>query len=262
MENPEEDFRLERKTKEKSVRAQGLWCGIKPGMRILDAGCGPGKTTSLLRSLVQPGGSILGVDYSEKRIKYAKEKYGGESDINFRLHDLRDPIEHMGVFDLVWARFVLEYNRAESFEIVKHLTSCLKPGGALCLIDLDYNCLSHYEIPEKMGSIILKIATRLESEFNFDPFIGRKLYSYLYDLKYDAIEVEIMAHHLFYGKISEDDIYNWQKKIEMATRTGKDLIDSYPGGPEGFSEDFKRFFADPRRFTYTPMILCKGIKPL
>jgi SAM-dependent methyltransferase len=261
MENPEEDLRLERKTKEKSVRVHALWSGIKAGMRVLDAGCGPGKTTSLLRRLIQPDGSILGVDYSEKRIKHAKEKYGGGPDIDFRLHDLREPLKDMGMFDFIWARFVLEYNRSESFEIVKHLGSSLKPGGCLCLIDLDYNCLNHYKLPEKMESVISNIATTLEKDFNFDPFVGRKLYSYLYDLKYDDIEVDVMAHHLFYGRIGDDDIFNWQKKTEMATSTAKPLFDEYPGGTDGFAQDFRRFFTDSRRFTYTPVILCKGTKP-
>jgi len=261
MENPEENLRLERKTREKSVRAQASWCGVKPGMRILDAGCGPGKTTALLHHLIQPGGSILGVDYSEKRIRYAKGKYGNDLGIDFQLHDLRDPLKDMGAFDLIWARFVLEYNRKESLDIVRHLTSALKPGGCVCLIDLDYNCLSHYKLPDKMEPIILKIASALERNFNFDPFIGRKLYSYLYDLGYNHIEVDIMPHHLFYGKIGENDIFNWQKKIEMAITTEKALINEYPGGTERFAEDFKRFFTDPRRFTYTPLIICKGTKP-
>ena len=263
MENPEENLRLERKTRKKQVREQAAWCGIKPGMRVLDAGCGPGTTTSILHEMIQPGGSILGVDYLEKRIKYAKEHYSGEQGITFHLHDLRDPLKDMGdAVDLVWARFVLEYNRAESFQIVKHLSSILKPGGVLCLIDLDYNCLSHYELPDKMESIIWKIAGALEKNFNFDPFVGRKLYSFLYDLGYDPIEVDVKAHHLFYGNINDNDLFNWQKKIEMATARLKESIGDYAGGTDGFAEDFTRFLVDPKRFTYTPLIMCKGKKAL
>ncbi len=261
MENPEENLRLERKTREKSVVNQATWCGIKPGMRVLDAGCGPAKTTSILNGKIQPGGSIVGVDYSEKRIKYAKEKYGKVPTVEFCVHDLRYPLKNIGFFDLIWARFVLEYNKVESFEIVKNLTSNLKPGGCLCLIDLDYNCLSHYELPDKVAAKILKISEKLELEYNFDPYIGRKLFSYLYDLGYEKIEVDIRAHHLFYGRIGENDIFNWQKKMEMATTVGKGLFNDYPGGTNAFREDFGRFLIDPRRFTYTPLILCKGTKP-
>ncbi|MBW2100511.1 MAG: methyltransferase type 11, partial [Deltaproteobacteria bacterium] len=39
-------------------------------------------------------------------------------------------------------------------------------------------------------------------------------------------------------------------------------FDEYEGGYEEFFEEFKRFFADPRRFTYTPVISCRGCKPV
>ena len=138
MENDEESLRLDVKTDPDEVREQARWCGLVPGLRVLDAGCGPGKVTSILREEIQPGGSILGVDYSVERIGQAKKKYSsGKPDIDFRVHDLKDPLENVGLFDLIWVRFVLEYNRAESTNIVENLTACLKPGGHLCLLDLE-----------------------------------------------------------------------------------------------------------------------------
>jgi ubiquinone/menaquinone biosynthesis C-methylase UbiE len=59
MENSEESVRLEMKTDTETVRRQAEWCGIKPGMRVLDVGCGPGITTSILHEMIQPGGSII-----------------------------------------------------------------------------------------------------------------------------------------------------------------------------------------------------------
>ncbi|MGE5843098.1 MAG: class I SAM-dependent methyltransferase, partial [Deltaproteobacteria bacterium] len=105
MENSEEALRLELKTDPEAVRDQADWCGVKPGMHVLDAGCGPGKVTSILREMIEPGGTILGADYSEEMIRYAKKHYGNRSDMEFRLHDLRNPLEAMGPFDLIWVRF-------------------------------------------------------------------------------------------------------------------------------------------------------------
>jgi SAM-dependent methyltransferase len=48
MESEEEAVRLDLKTDPDAVRKQALWCGVKAGLRVLDAGCGPGKTTSIL----------------------------------------------------------------------------------------------------------------------------------------------------------------------------------------------------------------------
>jgi hypothetical protein len=39
-------------------------------------------------------------------------------------------------------------------------------------------------------------------------------------------------------------------------------FEGYPGGYGEFLEEFRTFFADPRRFTYTPVICCRGQKPL
>ena len=261
MENLEEAVRLEIKTNSDSVLQQALWCGVNPGMYVLDAGCGPGKITSILHRLVQPEGRVLGVDYSETRILYAQDHYGGEPGISFRFHDLRDPLEGDGPFDLIWVRFVLEYNRMESADIVKILTDRLKPGGTLCLLDLDHNCLSHYELPPKLDSILGRLMSLLENEYNFDPYSGRKLYSYLYDLGYRDIEVSLIPHHLIYGPIRDEELFNWIKKVEVVSAKTQHLFKNYPGGHPGFFSDFEAFFLNERRFTYTPLILCKGTKP-
>ncbi len=261
MENLEEAIRLEIKTDPEVIRKQALWCGLKPGYRVLDAGCGPGKITSILHEMIQPRGTILGVDYSEERIRHAKEHYSQKAGVDFQVHDPREPMEDIGLFDLVWVRFFLEYNRTESPEIIRNLTACLKPGGHLCLMDLDHNCLNHYELPPPIELILFELMDRLEKEYNFDPYAGRKLYSYLYDLGYQDIQLDLVAHHLFYAKMRDEDVYNWIKKVEVASAKAKDLFDKYPGGQTAFFEDFKKFFLDPRRFTYTPLILCKGMKP-
>jgi ubiquinone/menaquinone biosynthesis C-methylase UbiE len=261
MENPEEALRLDVKTDPEVVKKQAHWCRLKPGMKVLDAGCGPGRVTSILNKIIQPGGEIVGMDYSEERINYAKKHYANEVGINYRLHDLRSPLKDFGQFDLVWVRFVLEYNLAECDSIVKNLSDCLKPGGYLCLIDLDYNCLTHYELPAKMEKTLLKIMKKLEFEYNFDPYAGRKLYSYLYDLGYQDIRLDLMAHHLFYGDIKDADIFNWLKKMEVSSIKARELFENYPGGRKSFFNDFNNFFLDPRRFTYTPLIICMGSKP-
>jgi len=261
MENLEEAIRLEIKTDPESVRKQALWCGLRPGLRVLDAGCGPGKITAILHEMIRPGGEILGIDLSEERINYAKQHYGQKSGIEFQVHDLRDPLESVGLFDLIWVRFFLEYFRRESPDIVRKLTACLKPGGYLCLLDLDHNCLNHYELPASMGQTLSEVMSILEEKYNFDPYAGRKLYAYLYDLGYEDIQMDLVAHHLIYGKVKDADAYNWIKKAEVASTKVPEILEKYLGGREEFFSDFVRFFNDSRRFTYTPLILCKGMKP-
>ena len=262
MESFEEATRLEIKVDPKAFKKQALWCGVKPGLRVMDAGFGSGKTASILHKMIQPGGYILGVDSSEERTASAAREYGNKKGLEFIVHDLREPLEGIEGFDLIWVRFFLEYHRVEGLDIIKNLTECLKPGGWLCLLDLDHNCLNHYEMPVKMENVLKEIMTTLEQKYNFDPYVGRKLYSFLYDLGFENIEVDLSAHHLIYGEVQEKDAFNWLKKEEMISKKTKTLFKKYPGGYKGFHQDFAEYFYNPRRFIYTPMILCKGRKPI
>jgi hypothetical protein len=57
------------------------------------------------------------------------------------------------------------------------------------------------------------------------------------------------------------DAFNWIKKLQAVSGKFGVGVNSYPGGSKGFFDDFIRFFNNPRRFTYTPLVLCSGTKP-
>jgi len=260
MENNEETHRLDVKTDGEKVENQALWAGIKPGMRVADLGFGSGKTTIYLHKLVQPKGEVVGVDIAEDRIKYAKKHYHRDG-IEYICRNICEPLEDLGLFDFIWVRFVLEYHKSKSFDIVKNISRILKPGGILCLIDLDYNCLNHFGLSKKLERTMHGLTKALEKNTDFDPYVGIKLYSFLYDLDYQDIDVSMAPHHLIFGELNEIDNYNWTKKLEVAVRKLGYEFKEYKGGYDEFFEEFKKFFSDPRRFTYTPLICCRGNKP-
>lgn len=217
MENDEEAKRLDIKTNPESVKTQALWCGIGPGFRVLDVGCGAGKTTSILHELVQPGGEVIGVDFSDDRIRYAKKNYGNFQGIDFHIKDFKKPMKELGEFDFIWLRFVLEYFRREAIEIIKNLIHNLKPDGWLCLLDLDHNCMNHWELPEGIQAMLVDLMNYMEAHHNFDLYAGRKLYTYLYDLKFRNINAHLMAHHLIYGELNDIEAFNWMKKLKVVS---------------------------------------------
>lgn len=260
MESDAEAYRLDKKTDPELVRKQADWAGLKPGMRVADLGCGSGQTSYILNQYVQPNGDTIGIDISKQRIRFARGNYQAEN-LNFACRDIRNSLEDLGPFDFIWLRFVLEYYLEESFDIVTHVTKFLKPGGILCLIDLDHNCLNHFGMSPSLESALQGAMHTLEKTANFDPYVGRKLYSFLYDLQFDDIDVNVTAHHLIYGQLKEEDAFNWEKKVEIAGRRSGYNFSEYPNNFNGFLEDFNSFFNDHRRFTYTPVIACKGRKP-
>ena len=259
MENDDESIRLEMKTDYNRLENQALWAGLKKGMRVADVGCGPGITSSFLRRIVGNTGSVTAFDIAAQRIDYAKAHYQ-EDGIDFQCRDVYDPLDDLGKFDFIWVRFLLEYHRKHSFDIVKHLTEILKPEGIICLIDLDHNCLSHYGLSSCLENSIMKVTKIIEEHGDFDPYAGRKLYTHLYDLGLDDISVDMKAHHLIYGDLSEVDEFNWIKKVEIAAKNSVYDFPEYPDGYNGFLNESKAFLSDPRRFTYTPIISCRGVR--
>ncbi|HAK46156.1 MAG TPA: methyltransferase type 11 [Spirochaeta sp.] len=260
MESGDEIKRLEKKTSPEALKKQVVWAGLKPGMRTLDVGCGSGKTTSFLKQIIGFDADAVGLDYSTERIGFAKENYEAEG-ITFFEKDIYDSLDDLGRFDFIWVRFFLEYHLEAQFDIVKKLKSLLNPGGIICLADLDHNNLSHYGISRRLEKALESSISALEKHHDFDPYAGRKLYTHLYDLGFADINVEVTYHHLVFGAVEEDEEFNWLQKVAVGGKFSGYDFPEYENGFEEFYRDCRDFFRDPRSFTYTPLIICRGISP-
>jgi SAM-dependent methyltransferase len=260
MESDDEAVRLDVKTDGRTVEEHARWAGLQLGQRVADLGCGSGKTTFHLNRLAQPGGGALGVDIAAQRIDFARRHYRAAG-LEFLVKDIREPLGELGSFDFIWIRFVLEYYRDRSFDIVRHVSAALRPGGTLCLIDLDCNCLRFHGFPPRTERAVKRIMERLEAHCNFDPYVGVKLYSYLYDLGFEDIQAMVAPHNLIYGTFQESETFNWRKKAEISGKLSGYGFEEYPGGYAEYIAELDGIFSDPRVFTYTPLVVCRGRKP-
>jgi ubiquinone/menaquinone biosynthesis C-methylase UbiE len=260
LENENETNRLLLKTNAQAVIDQARWAGLQEGMRVLDVGCGPGLTTSILAQAAQPGGSAVGLDRSADRIAYARGNYAA-ANVTFEQRNFFDDLSDLGEFDFVWMRFILEYFLEEAYQLATNVARVVKPGGILCLIDLDRNCMNHYGHSTRLERAIQKVAECQMSNNNFDPYAGAKIYSHLSQLGFSDIQMDLRAHHLFYGELPEKDRSNFWLKLECGVKNSGWTFDDYADGFAGFEKEFKEYFADKGRFAYTPMILGRGVKP-
>lgn len=259
MESEQEALRLDLKTDPQAVKEQALWAGLQPDMRVADLGCGAGITTHCLSTLISPEAEIYGVDYSEQRIQYA-QKYYNKNNIKYICQDIREPLQDLGGFDFIWVRFVLEYYRSQSFAILQNILDILNHGGILCLIDLDHNCLNHYGLPSRLVRTLTGIIEQLELTRDFDPYVGRKLYTFVYDLGLGDINVKVSTHNLYYSQMPENQIFNSIKKLEVAGKNSGYGFDEYGGDYQAFFQEFNTAFFHSRRFSYTPLVSCRGLK--
>ena len=124
------------------------------------------------------------------------------------------------------------------------------------------NFLKLYQFYKETNHYKLYLISKVvEERANFDPYTGRKLYSFLYDLEFNNIDVDVNAHHIIFGELKDIDAYNWIKKLEVVPKKINYEFKEYEGGYEEFLKECKDFFSNPRRFTYSPIISCRGEKP-
>ena len=149
MENDEETFRLERKNGPLgSPGTSPLGAGktgdarCRPGVRLRQDNVHPSRACPTRRSRNRCG-------HLGRENEFARSHYAADG-IDFIRKDIRFPLDGLGSFDLVWIRFVLEYYRSNAFDIVRNVSQILKPGGILCLIDLDLNCMNHFGLSERL----------------------------------------------------------------------------------------------------------------
>ncbi|HJU56669.1 MAG TPA: methyltransferase domain-containing protein, partial [Pyrinomonadaceae bacterium] len=95
------------------------------GLRVLDAGCGPGRHS---RKLLDRGALVTGIDISEEMVRLARERCGGRGQF-FRADFARAKFRRAS-FDLVVASLSLMYAREVS-PVIRNFAAWLAPRGRL-----------------------------------------------------------------------------------------------------------------------------------
>src|SRR5919197_185114 len=112
---------------------------VRPGRRVLDAGCGIGLVATRLAALC-PQAHVTGLDRNADLLRAARLRPGGDQ-ANVRWHqaDLTDLARPLATFDAIRTERVLMYLPDPEFErVVDRLVALSRPGGRLVLFELDY----------------------------------------------------------------------------------------------------------------------------
>ena len=151
---------------------------LKPGMNLLDCGCGPGTISAGFAEIVAPG-EVTGTEIEESQVALGRQNAAARNITNVRfevgsIYELPFPD---GTFDALFMSAILG-NLREPLQAVREAHRVLKTGGVIGVKEFDHGgdiVYPRIHGVEKFTELYLQ----LRSGNGHDPEGGRKIGSYL-----------------------------------------------------------------------------------
>ena len=210
---------------------------LKPGLRVLDVGSGPGHTTLELARRVGPAGKVTGVDINAEFIERSSAR-AREAKLNAQfVHSPFPPLPFPdGSFERVWCKNVLEYVDSAA-DTVAEMARVAARGGVVVAVDSDWDMIA-LEIGAQARERSDRILAASKAIAINQPRIGRQLHGLFRAAGLDDVTVEIHAgadtagrslpmlkasfarYARDSGKVAASEVDQWFKDIDAAVRGG------------------------------------------
>jgi ubiquinone/menaquinone biosynthesis C-methylase UbiE len=120
---------------------------LKPGLSVLDVGCGPGTITAGLAERVGPG-LVTAVEISAEVLAKAAEAVPESAEVRFETADVHALSFPDASFDVVHAHQVLQHV-ADPVQALREMRRVCRPGGVVAVRDSDFGAFVWYpSLPE------------------------------------------------------------------------------------------------------------------
>ena len=179
---------------------------LRPGLRVLDLGCGPGTISAGLAKAIEPG-ELHGVDMEESQIDLAREtvKWHGVDNAIFHVGDATNMPFEDGFFDIAHCHNVLMHI-PDTAAVLAEVKRVLKPGGIIgCREMICESCFSHPDFGVLRHSWSM-FEDLLEADEGH-PQIGKDLKGHIIDAGFANARVTMSC-----------DIYSTPEDIEFIYR--------------------------------------------
>lgn len=179
--------------------AQHLIPHLKPGMTILDVGCGPGTITTSLGALVGPSGSVIGLDPSAEVVEQARKANSECDNVTFQVGDASRLRFGDSTFDAVHCHQVLQHV-SDPVSLLREMRRVVKKeGGIVSLREGDLPGSVMYPDTDNTYARFIDIYTKTAKASGADPSTGRKLHVHLRKAGFKTKEVDVQAKAMMYG---------------------------------------------------------------
>lgn len=165
-----------------------LMPSIKPGMRILDVGCGTGTISAGIANLVGDTGSVTGIDHTSSFITNGKLAFAEVKNLELIEADIFS-FEPNEKYDLIVAARVLQWLSTPE-EALQKMKQLLKPGGQISILDYNHTALEFKPAPPKSMQNFYTKWLKWRSDVGINNQISEDLPQYFKNVGLKNIQVE------------------------------------------------------------------------
>ncbi|OBI99810.1 class I SAM-dependent methyltransferase [Mycobacterium sp. 1465703.0] len=195
--------------------------GLRPGMRVLDVGCGPGDVSFLAARLVGPTGTVVGVDSAAGIVEFARTIAAdrGVNNVRFQTTSIADIALDEPV-DAVIGRLILMH-LPDPVEALRQLAATIRPGGFIAFCESDSTAVR--TIPDlPLWQAVKDAAVKAFAGAGLDPNFGTTLRTLFCQAGLNAPRLTLGAP---IGAAVDDDIMalvveTWRSLLPVAERMG------------------------------------------
>jgi ubiquinone/menaquinone biosynthesis C-methylase UbiE len=179
---------------------------LRPGMRLLDCGCGVGSITLDLAELVKPGETVgIDVDAAQLELARAAATTRQIGSVRFEVGNVYELPFADASFDAALAHTVL-FHLNEPLRALKELRRILAPGGIVAVSDDDWSTWVVAPEDSAMHRMMRELAPRLVAANGGSPFYARNLRRLLLEAGFVRTEGHAVASE-YYGTLEETRRY-------------------------------------------------------
>src|SRR5438128_4735025 len=147
---------------------------LRPGMRLLDVGCGPGSITRGLAEHLAPG-QVVGVDLSRETLDDARRdaEARGVTNLHYEHGSVYELPFAAGAFDVAYAHQVLQHLRDRDAALAE-MIRVVRPGGMVAVREVDWGSVAYWPHDAWIDRFI-EVHHRTWRKNGGEPQMGRQL---------------------------------------------------------------------------------------
>jgi len=161
---------------------------LKPGLDLLDVGCGPGTITLDFAARVVPG-HVVGIDAASEVVAKAENLRSerGAPNVEFSIGDVYGLEYDDSSFDVVHAHQVLQH-LSEPVKALREMRRVMHPGGLLAVRDSDFGAFTWWPA-DPLIDRWLELYHQVTAHNRAQADAGRRLLSWVQEAGFNDIKV-------------------------------------------------------------------------